>query len=134
MQTKYWIVIMIVLIILLWINGTARADVFIPNKVLTVIHETSDEMDSIGHPFESQSKYQPEYNGQKDKRVFTGDIWKSDPEILFSGPRNIVKIEPQIIYVTKEVPVEKIVYVERAKEDDVTITTTWCDDTKEICE
>jgi hypothetical protein len=91
--------------------------------------DTSFGMDNIQN---NSVQYHPQYNGEKDNRVFTGNVWKNDPEILFAGPKNIVKSEPQIIYITKEIPVEKIVYID-AENNDVKITETWCDDTKENC-
>ena len=80
------------------------------------------------------SAHAGEYTGQKDDRVFTGDIWKQDEEILFSGTKQVVRVEPKIIYKTVPVIQEKIVYVEREQEPEIIITTSWCDDTKESCE
>lgn len=132
MQTKYWIIILTILLVILWTSGRVHA-AFIPNHVQsTIVHETPNEMDSIGHPFDSRPKYQPMYKGEKDDRVFTGDVWKQDKEILFSDSKPVLN-QSQVIIKTVPTIQEKIVYVEREQEPEITITATWCDDTNEIC-
>lgn len=77
-------------------------------------------MDTLGPVFQNESRYVPEYRGQKDR--YNESQFKYDPEVLVSSSK---KRTP--VFVAKE---EDSVIVEKESEHepDIIIKTQWCDD------
>ena len=90
-----------------------------------------DEMLSIK---KAEKPYVAQYTGEVDRRVFMGDMWKNDPEVLVALPK-AQPIKEEVIQAQPEVVAQRVIYVVQKPEDEaVKVSYSWCDSNEPGCE
>lgn len=117
----------LILFIILSTNAFAFGDVSYSEA------EYYERQNTPMRPLMDKYQVKPEPVVEVDRHVLSAKDYQSDPSILISLPRKreAVQEDPKtrVVYVPQN-PIIKYVDI---KDQEPVVTTTWCDDEKEVC-